>query len=121
MTEQDLIYKIEWVKKRCSLKGEPLKETQIELLKFVFADNVVNFMNLTEIKKELYKQNPIAELLYIRKGAVYYDAKIKIKEEPIIKYKTIFFKIPVSDMGDADLKPTMDAKLLIRWLSEYAI
>ena len=42
MTEQDLIHKIEWVNKRCSLKGEPLTETQIELLKFVFADNVVN-------------------------------------------------------------------------------
>jgi len=42
MTEQDLTHKIEWVNKRCSLKGEPLTETQIELLKFVFADNVVN-------------------------------------------------------------------------------
>jgi len=42
MTKQDLIHKIEWVNKRCSLKGEPLTETQIELLKFVFADNVVN-------------------------------------------------------------------------------
>ena len=42
MTEQDLIHKIEWVNKRCSLKGEPLTQSQIELLKFVFADNVVN-------------------------------------------------------------------------------
>jgi hypothetical protein len=78
-------------------------------------------MNLTEIKKELYKQKPTAELLYIRKGVVYYDAKIKIEEEPIIKYKTIFFEVPVSDMGDADFTPTMDAKLLNRWLSENAI
>ncbi len=42
MTEQDLIHKIEWVNKRCSLKGEPLTQSQIELLKFVFADTVVN-------------------------------------------------------------------------------
>lgn len=46
MTEQDLIHKIEWANKRCSLKGEPLTQTQIELLKFVFADTVVN-KNLT--------------------------------------------------------------------------
>lgn len=78
-------------------------------------------MNLIEIKKELYKQKPTAELLYIRKGVAYYDAKIKIEEEPIIKYKTIFFEVPVSDMGDADFTPTMDAKLLNRWLSENAI
>jgi len=42
MTEQDLIHKIEWVNKRCSLKGEPLTQSQIELLMFVFADTVVN-------------------------------------------------------------------------------
>jgi hypothetical protein len=41
MTEQDLIHKIEWVNKRCSLKGEPFTQNQIELLIFVFADNVV--------------------------------------------------------------------------------
>lgn len=42
MTEQDLIHKIEWVNKRCSLRGEPLTQHQIELLMFVFADTVVN-------------------------------------------------------------------------------
>jgi hypothetical protein len=42
VTEQDLIHKIEWVNKRCSLKGEPLTQSQIELLMFVFADTVVN-------------------------------------------------------------------------------
>ena len=42
MTEQDLIHKIEWVNKRCSLKDEPLSQNQIELLMFVFADTVVN-------------------------------------------------------------------------------
>lgn len=42
MTEKDLINKIEWVNKRCSLKGEPLTKNQIELLKFVFTGIVVN-------------------------------------------------------------------------------
>lgn len=40
MTEQELIHKIEWVNKRCSLKGELLTQSQIELLKFVLADSV---------------------------------------------------------------------------------
>ena len=35
------MHKIEWVNKRCLLKGEPLTQSQIELLMFVFADNVV--------------------------------------------------------------------------------
>ena len=42
MTAQDLMNKIEWVNKRCSLKSGPLTTSQIELLMFVFADNVVN-------------------------------------------------------------------------------
>lgn len=73
-------------------------------------------MTNIEIKKALYKQKPEASLLMIRKGVAYYDAKIKIEEEPIIKYKTIFFEVPVSDMGDADFTPTMDGKLLNRWI-----
>lgn len=42
MEKQDLIHKIEWVNKRCSLKGEPLTQTQIELLMFIFTDTAVN-------------------------------------------------------------------------------
>jgi len=37
MTEQDLIHKIEWVDKRCSIYGEPLTEIQKEYLMFVFS------------------------------------------------------------------------------------
>lgn len=73
-------------------------------------------MNLTEIKKELYKQKPSAELVFIRKGIAYYDATLRIDDDGISAFKTIFFEIPVSDMGDADFTPTMDAKLLNRWL-----
>ncbi len=54
MTQQDLIHKIEWVNKRCSLKGEPLTQSQIELLMFVFADNVVNKnFDLADVSGEL--------------------------------------------------------------------
>ena len=73
-------------------------------------------MTTTEIKKELYKQKPKAKLLYIRNSIAYYECTIKTQVKPIITYKTLFFHIPVSDMGDADFLPTMDAKLLIRWL-----
>jgi hypothetical protein len=71
-------------------------------------------MNLTEIKKELYKQKPTANLIYIRKGSAYYESKIMVESEPI----RIFFEVPVSDMGDADFTSVMDAKLLNRWISE---
>lgn len=73
-------------------------------------------MNKNEIKKALYKQNPKAELLYIRQGIAIYDATIKECEEPIIKYKTILFEVPVSDMGSADFFPEMEGKHLIRWI-----
>lgn len=54
MTEQDLIHKIEWVNKRCSLKDEPLTQSQIELLKFVFADIVVNKnLDLADVSGQL--------------------------------------------------------------------
>lgn len=67
-------------------------------------------MTLTEIKKELYKQKPDAHLRYIRKGIAYYYSDLNEKR--------VNFEVPVSDMGDADFGPTMEGKLLIRWLSE---
>jgi hypothetical protein len=66
-------------------------------------------MTTTEIKKELYKQKPEARMRYVRKNVAYYYADLEEKR--------VEFVIPVSDMGDADLTPSMDAKLLIRWLS----
>lgn len=63
----------------------------------------------TEIKKNLYKQKPVASLRYIRKGTAYYYADL---EEQRVE-----FEIPINDMGDADFLPRMDAKLLGRWLT----
>ena len=65
-------------------------------------------MTTTEIKKELYKQKPAAHLRYIRMGTAYYYANLK---EQVIE-----FEIPVSDMGNADFEPIMEAKLLLRWI-----
>lgn len=72
-------------------------------------------MDKNEIKKELYKQKPIAKYQMLpngalaRKGAIEYKALLEDKTE-------VFFDVIVSDLGDADLFPEMDAKLLIRYL-----
>lgn len=71
-------------------------------------------MTRNDIKKELYKQKPTAELLYIRGGVAHYSSKIGIDGER----KTIFFEVPVSDMGESDFTPKMSAQLLIRWLRD---
>jgi len=63
---------------------------------------------ITEIKKEIYKQKPEASLRYIRMGNAYYYADLREER--------VEFKIPVTDMGDADFKPRMEAKLLNRWI-----
>jgi hypothetical protein len=70
-------------------------------------------MEKNEIKKALYKQNPIAKLDYIRKGKAYYSAII---EDAELGSVFVQFEIPVEDMGDADFLVNMEAKLLQRWI-----
>lgn len=65
-------------------------------------------MTTTELKKELYKQKPDASIRFIRKGVAYYYADLD--------QERVNFEVPVDDMGDADFLPTMDAKLLNRWI-----
>lgn len=65
-------------------------------------------MSTTEIKKELYKQKPEANLRYIRKGTAYYYADLE--------QQRVEFEVSADDMGDADFLPIMDAKLLGRWI-----
>ena len=67
-------------------------------------------MTNTEIKKELYKQKPEARLRFIRMGVAYYNAYLEDFE--------VNFEIPIEDMGNTDFMPTMDAKLLNRWITE---
>jgi hypothetical protein len=73
-------------------------------------------MEKNEIKKELYKQNPIAEFQYIRKGNAHYKTIVK-DNQPIRVDQPVLFEVPVSDMGDADFGIKMEAKLLQRWIS----
>lgn len=70
-------------------------------------------MTETEIKKALYKQKPEAKLMFIRGGVAYYETIIN--ENYIVN-----FEVPVDDMGDADYFPSMDAKLLARYIKIYS-
>ena len=65
-------------------------------------------MTNTEIKKSLYKQKPIAAFRCIRSGVAHYYTDL-IEQR-------INFEVPVDDMGTAEFGPTMEAKLLNRWI-----
>jgi hypothetical protein len=74
-------------------------------------------MELNNIKKALYKQNPRARFQFIRSGIAYYIAPITdgtIDQETKIE---VTFEVPVVDMGIAEFHDVMDAKHLIRWIS----
>ena len=66
-------------------------------------------IELNEAKKALYKEKPVATLLYIRKGSAYYFTSLADGSR-------INFTVPVDDMGDTDYQSHMDAKLLIRYI-----
>lgn len=67
-------------------------------------------IELNEIKKQLYKVNPKAYFINVMKGVAYYSTRIS-DHSP-----TIYFAIPVGDMGDASFSYEEPAKLLIRWI-----
>lgn len=73
-------------------------------------------MNNIEIKKALYKQKPKAEFCYIKNEIATYKVSILNENKDIPTMVLITFEIPVNDMGDAHFYPTMDAKLLNRWI-----
>lgn len=72
-------------------------------------------MEINEIKKILYKENPPAEFRWVRKGVAYYLAHVRSINQ------MINFEVPIDDMGDADFLRTMDSKYLMRWIVIYDI
>lgn len=68
-------------------------------------------MELNEIKKELYKQKPIATLQKIDNITKdhWYKAVLSSGQE-------IIFVVNPLDMGDAKFGKKMEAHLLIRWI-----
>lgn len=73
-------------------------------------------MNLNDIKKEIYKQQPKAYFQFIRMGIAYYEAFIKERFNDMGSTINVKFEIPVNDMGNADFFSEMEAKHLIRWI-----
>lgn len=65
-------------------------------------------MNLTEIKKALYKEKPIATLKERTKAGLHYEA---VCTEGIVE-----FVIPYDEVGEDLFTGTMEAQLLIRWI-----
>lgn len=66
-------------------------------------------MTLTEIKKELYKQNPDADFILADKEHLYYECSLKSGQ-------VLFFWVPVKDIGDGKFNARMAAKHLIRYI-----
>ncbi len=65
-------------------------------------------MNINEVKKTLYKENPRAHLIRIKKGYLHY--------ETILETGVVVFQVPYVDIQDGIFEVEMDAKHLIKWI-----
>lgn len=75
---------------------------------------------LNEVKKLLYKEKPSAILSEIREGIAYYSAHISTRSESDELIEIIVdFKVPVSDMGNASFRVSMESQHLLRWLDTF--
>ncbi len=68
-------------------------------------------MERNEIRKVLYKENPTAHFIKIRKGFAYYLTILSDMTK-------VEFEVPISDMGDADFTAEMESKFLQRYIVE---
>lgn len=69
----------------------------------------LNMVNQEQIKKAVYLQQPIATL--IDRTATQYTYYTQLNGGI-----NIYFKVPISDMGDGKFREQMEAKYLLRWL-----
>ena len=67
-------------------------------------------MEKNEVIKRLYKENPKANLMYVRDAQVHYMTEIN---DGLV---TIMFKIPMEETKGADFLCEMEAKFLIKWI-----
>lgn len=65
-------------------------------------------MTPIEIKKYLYKENPIALLHNVRKDGITYSTGLSDH--------AILFLVPLNEIGEVIWKTRMEAKLLIRYI-----
>jgi hypothetical protein len=70
-------------------------------------------MELNKIKIALYKEKPLAIIIKVTKSSITYRTTIKADGSEDI---SIYFDVPLSEIGDAVFERFMDAKLLIRWI-----
>jgi len=74
-------------------------------------------LSLTEIKKELYKQNPPAMFFKAFKNGLVYNTFVVMELGGGDAEQTkVWFTIPFSDIGNASFGPTENAKHLIRYI-----
>jgi hypothetical protein len=83
-------------------------------------------MELNEIKKLLYKQNPKAQFVNARKDGLLYEAFIFEEHNDIWadyeekrEVEIVSFLIPLNEIGEVIWKSEMEAKFLIRYLQSY--
>ena len=70
-------------------------------------------MELNDIKKRLYKENPTANLIQVR------DAKLNYSTSLDNGNTVILFTIPMEETKGADFFSNMDSKHLIRWIDSH--
>jgi len=68
-------------------------------------------MTLTEIKKALYKQKPVAGITSVSKEGIIYVTELEGKI-------LVPFCVPLSDIGDALFTVEIESQLLIRYIVE---
>jgi len=70
-------------------------------------------MELNEIKKALYKQNPVAELESVNNDGLFYITSLSLEDMP--KY-VVMFRVPLIELGETVWHKDIEAKLLIRYI-----
>lgn len=73
-------------------------------------------MELNEIKKLLYKENPPAFLENVRKDGILYISQVGASAERSDEGITFRFRVPLTELGETIWSPRVDAKLLIRYI-----
>lgn len=70
-------------------------------------------MTLTEIKKQLYKLKPSADLIKITKSGILY---ISLIPQETSRKEPVYFLVPLSEIGDAVFGEREKSELLIRYI-----
>lgn len=70
--------------------------------------------SLIELRKLFYREKHVAHFLRIRKGVALYICTILDEDENEVQ--TVYFEIPVAEMGEATFGDVMECKHLTHWL-----